>query len=100
MLLASLLLAAPAVIAISVPASDTHHDDHSVRRSLGARWYHEADHPVHNLFRRSGQTDGITYPVVGSLSECMLAHIRFDFISCHSVGGRLPERDPRFKSIA
>lgn len=67
MLLASLLLAAPAVLAISVPASDTHHDDHSVRRSLGARWYHEADHPVHNLFRRSGQTDGITYPVVGSL---------------------------------
>lgn len=74
MLLASLLLAACTVLAVSVPTSDAH--DHSVRRSLGGQWYHEPDHPVHNLFRRSGQTDGITYPAVGSLSEYMLHCIR------------------------
>jgi len=70
MLLASLLLAAPAVLVVSVPTSDAH--GHTVRKPLGGQWYHEPDHPVHNLFRRGGQTDGITYPAVGSLSEYML----------------------------
>ncbi|KAF5363701.1 hypothetical protein D9756_000624 [Leucocoprinus leucothites] len=67
MLLVSLLLVAPAVLAVSVPASESPHD-HPVKRSLGARWYHDEHHPVYNLFRRGGQTDGITYPAVGSLT--------------------------------
>ncbi|KAJ3563277.1 hypothetical protein NP233_g9041 [Leucocoprinus birnbaumii] len=66
MLLASLLLVAPAVLAVTVPSSEAH--DHTVSRSLGARWYHDEDHPVHSLFRRGGMTDGITYPAPGSLT--------------------------------
>ncbi|KXN86273.1 Chitin deacetylase [Leucoagaricus sp. SymC.cos] len=65
MLFASLLLVAP-VLAASVPNSESH--DHSVERPLGARWYHEDDHPVYNLFRRGGLTDGVVYQPVGSPS--------------------------------
>lgn len=43
--------------------------DHShVARNklLPDTWYHPEDHPVYDLFRRAGPTDGATYPVVGS----------------------------------
>ncbi|KAF8194429.1 carbohydrate esterase family 4 protein, partial [Mycena galopus ATCC 62051] len=43
------------------------HDDasHTAAQALPSGWYHDSDHPVHELFRRA-DTDGVTYPVVGS----------------------------------
>lgn len=42
---------------------------HEHRGALPGTWYHTRDHPVHALFRRSGNnipTDGHNYPTVGS----------------------------------
>ncbi|KAJ7238825.1 hypothetical protein B0H12DRAFT_1025458 [Mycena haematopus] len=40
--------------------------DYSVEPRLPSTWYHHPDHPVHSLFRRGGETDGVTYAPVGS----------------------------------
>lgn len=58
----ALLLAATVARASVNPASHSHTDG----GRLPSRWYHEEDHPVHNLFRRSGSNDGVTYAVVGT----------------------------------
>ncbi|KAJ7032460.1 chitin deacetylase [Mycena alexandri] len=39
---------------------------HTAEKRLPSTWYHDAAHPVHELFRRGAPTDGATYPVVGS----------------------------------
>ncbi|KAJ6476107.1 hypothetical protein C8R45DRAFT_1063370 [Mycena sanguinolenta] len=47
-------------------AHGNHDDDsHSAAKRLPSSWFHERDHPVHELFRR-GDTDGVTYAAVGS----------------------------------
>lgn len=51
------LLAAPAVFAHPVEHS------HVEARSLGARWFHEDDHPIHRLFtRQNNSTNGTLTP--------------------------------------
>ncbi|KAG8743382.1 hypothetical protein FRC10_012186 [Ceratobasidium sp. 414] len=54
----ALVAAAPAVLAHPLDLS------HVEKRSLGARWYHDEDHPVHRLFAR--QNNSNPYPAVGS----------------------------------
>ncbi|KAI9574858.1 carbohydrate esterase family 4 protein [Boletus coccyginus] len=58
----ALLLAATVAHASVDPTSHSHTDG----RRLPSRWYHEEDHPVHNLFRRAGNNDGVTYAAVGT----------------------------------
>jgi len=55
------LLAAPAALAHPVG------ENHVEARGLGARWYHEPDHPAHRLFaRQNSNTTSGGYPAVGS----------------------------------
>ncbi|KAG8689429.1 hypothetical protein FRC09_012427 [Ceratobasidium sp. 395] len=54
----ALVAAVPTVLAHPLDVS------HVEKRSLGARWYHPEDHPVHRLFAR--QNSNNTYPAVGS----------------------------------
>ncbi|RPD67136.1 glycoside hydrolase/deacetylase [Lentinus tigrinus ALCF2SS1-7] len=56
-----------AVAALSATASPyEHHDhDHAAPRALPGQWFHREEHPAYALFRR-GDTDGITYPEIGS----------------------------------
>ncbi|OBZ76598.1 Chitin deacetylase [Grifola frondosa] len=65
-----LLLAtlAPLSSSASVLPTRTSHDDHdhTVNKRLPAAWYQPDDHPVRALFSRQEQTDGVTYPTVGS----------------------------------
>ncbi|OCH94080.1 carbohydrate esterase family 4 protein [Obba rivulosa] len=35
-------------------------------KRLAGNWYHSDDHPAYSLFRRQEQTDGVTYPAVGT----------------------------------
>ncbi|KAJ7765246.1 carbohydrate esterase family 4 protein [Mycena metata] len=65
-MLAVALLLLPFVSA-AVPQG-RHDHDHSdeTARQLPSRWYHDGDHPVHQLFRRGAPTDGATYAAVGS----------------------------------
>lgn len=58
----ALLLAATAAYASVNPASHAHTDG----KRLPSRWYHEEDHPVHNLFRRGSSNDGISYAAIGT----------------------------------
>ena len=59
----SALLFAAAVAHASVqPASYTDTDG----ERLPSRWYHEEDHPVHSLFRRAGNNDGVAYAAIGT----------------------------------
>lgn len=53
------LLAAPAALAHPVG------QNHVEARGLGARWYHEAEHPAHRLFARQN-ANSTGYPAVGS----------------------------------
>jgi len=53
----ALVAVTPAVLAHPLDIS------HVEKRSLGARWYHDADHPVHRLFARQNSDP---YPAVGS----------------------------------
>ncbi|KAJ7171527.1 carbohydrate esterase family 4 protein [Mycena filopes] len=55
--------------AASPTRRDPHDHDHlhDVAKRLPSAWFHDADHPVHALFKRdSATTDGITYASVGS----------------------------------
>ena len=61
----SLLFLAASFAAASAVPHDSHDHDHAVNSALPSRWYQDEDHPVHALFRR-GNTDGITYPAIGS----------------------------------
>ena len=61
----SLLFLAASLAAASAVPHDSHDHDHAVNSALPSRWYQDEDHPVHALFRR-GNTDGITYPAIGS----------------------------------
>ncbi|KAJ4481538.1 hypothetical protein C8J55DRAFT_473882 [Lentinula edodes] len=69
MLLSSLL---PAAFFLSASAaslthrSATHHEHRVLQRLPSNEWFHPRDHPVHQLFRRDADSDGITYPDVGS----------------------------------
>jgi chitin deacetylase len=50
---------------------------HEHRGVLPDTWYHTRDHPVHALFRRSGNnipTDGHNYPSVGSAGVLLIWH--------------------------
>ena len=50
---------------------------HEHRGALPGTWYHTRDHPVHALFRRSGNnipTDGHNYPPVGSAGLLLIRH--------------------------
>ena len=50
---------------------------HEHRGALPDTWYHTRDHPVHALFRRSGNnipTDGHNYPSVGSAGLFFIWH--------------------------
>ncbi|QRW02099.1 chitin deacetylase [Ceratobasidium sp. AG-Ba] len=57
-----------AVLALlaAAPAALAHPLDHAhvEKRSLGARWYHDADHPAHPVSLRAKTND--SYPAVGS----------------------------------
>ncbi|KAJ6562637.1 carbohydrate esterase family 4 protein [Mycena capillaripes] len=65
MLLATLLVL-PLLSAAS-PAQRRHDDHtHNAAKRLPTTWYHHPEHPVHSLFRRGGDTDGVTYAPVGS----------------------------------
>ncbi|KAG9079025.1 hypothetical protein FRC06_007994 [Ceratobasidium sp. 370] len=59
-------LAAVFALVAAAPAVLAHPLDHShvEKRGLGARWYHDADHPAHRLFARQNNSD--PYPAVGS----------------------------------
>ncbi|KAM5540539.1 hypothetical protein V8D89_005997 [Ganoderma adspersum] len=61
----SLLFLAASFAAASALPHDSHDHDHAANRALPSRWYQDEDHPVHTLFRRAN-TDGITYPAIGS----------------------------------
>ncbi|KAG8722828.1 hypothetical protein FRC08_007776 [Ceratobasidium sp. 394] len=64
------MLGLTAVFALfaAVPAVLAHPLDHAhvEKRGLGARWYHDADHPVHRLFARQSNSSNDPYPPVGS----------------------------------
>ncbi|KAG7449211.1 chitin deacetylase [Guyanagaster necrorhizus] len=62
----SIFLAINVALAANLPRSDCH--DHEQHRRLPGNWYHECDHPVHNLFKRGAPGDGINYAEVGSPS--------------------------------
>lgn len=50
---------------------------HKHHGALPDTWYHTRDHPVHALFRRSGNnipTDGHDYPPVGSAGLLLIRH--------------------------
>ncbi len=52
---------------------------HEHRVALPDTWYHPRDHPLHALFRRSGDnipTDGHYYPPVGSAGLFSIRHPR------------------------
>ncbi|KAK7044325.1 carbohydrate esterase family 4 protein [Favolaschia claudopus] len=62
------LLALPFLSSASASAVGRHEDhSHGLEQRLpSATWYHHRDHPVHSLFRRDGDTDGVNYAPVGS----------------------------------
>lgn len=72
---AVLLLSAVLAPVRSVAAHGDH--EHVARgASLPGSWYHEADHPVHALFRRDIATDGGDYPEVGTPSTSHPLYVR------------------------
>ncbi|KAK0190940.1 carbohydrate esterase family 4 protein [Armillaria mellea] len=64
MLISFFLLAVDVAFAASLPRSENH--DHVERKLLPSNWYQKRDHPVHSLFKRGPQDDGIQYAEVGS----------------------------------
>lgn len=62
-MLSFLLFVLPLVSALAVSRDAL--GDFSDLRLPEKTWYHNNDHPVHALFKRSG-TDGTDYPQVGS----------------------------------
>ncbi|KAF7357283.1 Carbohydrate esterase family 4 protein [Mycena sanguinolenta] len=60
-----LVLALLALPLLSSAHGNHENDSHSAAKRLPSSWFHERDHPVHELFRR-GDTDGVTYAAVGS----------------------------------
>ncbi|KAJ6489900.1 carbohydrate esterase family 4 protein [Mycena sanguinolenta] len=59
------LLAFPLLSSAAV-LQQRHDHSHNVERRLPSTWYHPPGHPVHSLFRRDADTDGVTYAPVGS----------------------------------
>ena len=66
MLISFFLLAIDVAFAASLPRSENH--DYVERKLLPGNWYQKRDHPVHSLFKRGPQDDGIQYAEVGSPS--------------------------------
>ncbi|KAJ3778896.1 carbohydrate esterase family 4 protein [Lentinula raphanica] len=69
MLLSFLLPAALFLSAFAVPSLHSRHHEHehrSAQRLPSNEWFHPRDHPVHKLFRRDADTDGVSYAQVGS----------------------------------
>ncbi|KAF7336102.1 Carbohydrate esterase family 4 protein [Mycena venus] len=66
MLVLAALLALP--LLTSASSIQGRHDDHShtAAQLLPSTWFHDSEHPVHELFRRGDATDGVTYSTVGS----------------------------------
>ncbi|KAJ7185323.1 glycoside hydrolase/deacetylase [Mycena filopes] len=61
------LLALPLLSGASVHRRHDHAHAHNIAKRLPSpQWYHDSDHPVHELFRRAAPTDGATYAAVGS----------------------------------
>ncbi|KAJ7038049.1 glycoside hydrolase/deacetylase [Mycena alexandri] len=61
------LLTLPLLSLASVHRRHEHNHAHNIAKRLPSpQWYHEPDHPVHELFRRGAPTDGVTYAAVGS----------------------------------
>ncbi|KAJ7095385.1 carbohydrate esterase family 4 protein [Mycena belliarum] len=56
------------VLPLLTSASLDFRDDHAHTAAgiLPGSWHHRTDHPVHALFKRGPETDGITYAEVGS----------------------------------
>lgn len=73
-LTSALLLAATVAYASANPAGHTHID----ANPLPGKWYHEDDHPVYSLFRRAGNTDGVTYPAIGTAGTFGVSCLRFE----------------------
>ncbi|KAJ6630349.1 hypothetical protein B0H10DRAFT_983683 [Mycena sp. CBHHK59/15] len=44
----------------------SHDHAHVESKRLPSAWYHRADHPVHELFKRGDATDGVEYASIGS----------------------------------
>ncbi|KAJ7185311.1 carbohydrate esterase family 4 protein [Mycena filopes] len=68
-MLAGAFLLFPLLAAASRSHNVHRHDDHHAHvaeKRLPSAWYHDAAHPVHELFRRGAPTDGATYAAVGS----------------------------------
>ncbi|KAH8827372.1 carbohydrate esterase family 4 protein [Flagelloscypha sp. PMI_526] len=64
---AAVLFVASAACSYALPHGRDHQDAGHVSTTLqGGNWYHPEDHPVYQLFRRDGPTDGATYPTIGS----------------------------------
>ncbi|KAJ7255842.1 hypothetical protein B0H12DRAFT_1287345 [Mycena haematopus] len=59
------LLALPLVSTATVHGRHGAHAHTDAKRLPTPTWFHDSDHPVRELFRR-GDTDGVTYPTVGS----------------------------------
>ncbi|PPQ91816.1 hypothetical protein CVT25_000265 [Psilocybe cyanescens] len=50
------------IAAVPTPSATVEHDHvHNVHRALPGSWYHDQDHPVHELFKRAPPGDGTTY---------------------------------------
>ncbi|KAJ7258796.1 hypothetical protein B0H12DRAFT_1182439 [Mycena haematopus] len=60
-----LVLALLALPLLSTAHGNRDDDSHAAAKRLPSAWFHEPEHPVHELFRR-GDTDGVTYATVGS----------------------------------
>ncbi|KAJ7717003.1 carbohydrate esterase family 4 protein [Mycena metata] len=61
------LLTLPLLSVASIHSRHQHDHAHNIAKRLPSpQWYHEPDHPVHELFRRGAPTDGVTYAAVGS----------------------------------
>jgi hypothetical protein len=86
------LAAALAPAALAHPHAHAAAHAHVAERSaLQGRWWHEAAHPAHNLFRRDAAS-----PTVGSAGECVAwerTHKRALKASCRSMGCVLPAVD-------
>ncbi|KAJ3736366.1 chitin deacetylase [Lentinula guzmanii] len=68
-MLLSFLLPAFFLSASAAPSLNSRHHGHEhriVQRLPSNEWFHPRDHPVHRLFRRDADTDGISYAQVGS----------------------------------
>ncbi|KAJ7032459.1 carbohydrate esterase family 4 protein [Mycena alexandri] len=65
-MLAVALLLLPFVSAVVPQARHDPDHSHETARQLPSKWYHDEEHPVHELFRRGAPTDGATYAAVGS----------------------------------